>query len=142
MTRTIGRLVDEEDLALAEINLVVGPLPLCEYTDEELKAGWALLKDKIMRNGRKHGNRPWAWWVYEQGGDPPPLERGASEVRLAELGELTDEELAELAKRAADAEAVLESGIKCYVSTGGGRQINIEQDAIDLYERVKEALEP
>ena len=38
----------------------------------------------------------------------------------------------ELAWHAAEAWAQLDSGIQCYVATGGGRRINFEQRAIDL----------
>jgi hypothetical protein len=140
VTRAIGRLVSEQDLALVEISLTIGPTPMCEHADDELEAGWALLKEKIMSNARRDGSRPWAWWRFEAREDPPPMEPGAEEVRLAELGELTDEEVEAIARRAAAAEATLASGICAYVATGAGRRISFERDAIDRWERVERAL--
>jgi len=87
----------------------------------------------------RDASRPWGWWVFEEGEDPPPQEPGAKEIRLAELGELTEEEYAALAKRASEAKAQLETGIESYVATGAGDRINFEQEAIDLWERVQEA---
>ena len=45
-----------------------------------------------------------------------------------------------LAERAAEARAQLESGVQNYVATGGGRRHNSEQETIDLWRRVQEAL--
>ena len=45
---------------------------------------------------RRYGCRAWGWWVFEVGERPPKQQ----ELRLAELGELTDEELAEISERA------------------------------------------
>ena len=86
------------------------------------------------------GSRPYGWWRFERGEEPPPLEPGAAAVRLAELGQLTKEECAVLAERAAEARAQLESGVQNYVATGGGRRHNSEQETIDLWRRVQEAL--
>ena len=89
----------------------------------------------------RDGSRPWGWWVFEKGEAPPPQEPGADVIRLAELGELSEAECAALAKRAAEARAQIESGMpKPYVATGGGRRLDFEQEAIDLWERVQEAL--
>ena len=89
----------------------------------------------------RHGSRPWGWWIFEKGEAPPPQEPGADQIRLAELGELSNEEAVALAERAADARALIESGEpRCYVATGQGRRLDYEQDAVDLWERVQEAL--
>jgi hypothetical protein len=67
---------------------------------EDLEAAWSYFGEQIMGEAhpRPVGWRPWGWWVFEQGEDRP--ERDAEEVRLAELGELTDEEVAKLAEDA------------------------------------------
>jgi hypothetical protein len=118
-----------------------GPGPLIELDDEELAEGWRLYGDAIMEEwGRTHASRPWGWWVFEQGEDPPELAPGAKEIQLAELGELTAEEIEEIAERAVEARAVIESGIKSYVATGRGGPINFEQEAVDLWDRVQELL--
>ena len=103
---------------------------------------WEIHGAKIMEGRElRHGSRPWGWWVFEKGEEPPPLEPGANEIRLAELGELSEEEIADLARRAAEAKAIIDSGKpRGYVSTDGGGPIDIEQDAVDLWERVQKAL--
>ena len=65
----------------------------------------------------------WAWWVFEKGKAPPPQQPGGNAIRLAELGELSNEECQALAKRAAEAKAVIESGSpRNYIATGPGRR--------------------
>jgi hypothetical protein len=80
-----------------EFALLVGPED-DDLTDSELELGWRLHGARLLSNTRQHCYRPWGWWVFEVGEDPPPT--GEREVRLAELEELTDEELAELAEEA------------------------------------------
>jgi len=125
--------------------LEIGPIPALdeEFSDEDLELGWRLFGGEIMETcERRHGSRPWGWWTFETEEGPPPFEPGAKEIRLAELGELTDEELGELEQRASDARALIDSGRpRAYISTGAEGPIDIERDAVDLYERVKEALE-
>ena len=89
----------------------------------------------------RDGSRPWAWWVFEQGEAPPQQQPGANVIRLAELGELSEAESAGLAKRAAEAKALIESGTpRNYVATGQGRCLDHEREAIDLWERVQKTL--
>ena len=97
-----------------EFGLMLGPGPLSVDLDaEDLAVGWRIHGAEIMAGWqRQHGSRPWGWWVFEKGEEPPPREPGANEIRLAELGELTEEECAALAKRAAEARAQLETGVK------------------------------
>ena len=125
-----------------EFGLMLGPGPLSVDLDaEDLAVGWRIHGAEIMAGWqRQHGSRPWGWWVFEKGEEPPPREPGANEIRLAELGELTEEECAALAKRAAEARAQLETGVKYYVATGAGRRLDFEQQAIDRWERVQEAI--
>jgi hypothetical protein len=52
---------------------------------------------------------------------------------------LTDEEYAHLRDHADKAREIIASGkLRGYIATGGGRRIDMEQDAIDLFERVRE----
>lgn len=107
-------------------------------TDEDLEVAWRIHGPKIMEEWKLDGYRPWGWW-RERGEDPPAQEPGAQEIRLAELGELTSAEYDGLAKRAKEAQAQIDSGIRCYVATGQGGPIDFEREAIDLFERVREA---
>jgi hypothetical protein len=129
---------------MLEFCLDLGPAPGWDdgFTDEDLEFAWEIHGAKIMEGRElRHGSRPWGWWVFEKGEEPPPLEPGANEIRRAELGELSEEEIADLARRAAEAKAIIDSGKpRGYVSTGGGGPIDIEQDAVDLWERVQKAL--
>ena len=59
---------------------------------------------------------------------------------LAEIGQLTKEECAALAKRAAEARVQIETGQQHYYASGQGRRLDFEQEAIDLWRRVQEAL--
>jgi hypothetical protein len=79
----------------------------------------------------RDGSRPWGWWTFETEEGPPPLEPGAKEVRLAELGELTDEEYAHLRDRADSAREIIDSGKpRGYIATGGGKRLDFEQEAM------------
>ena len=124
-----------------ELCLTIGPAPLWDdFTEEDLEVGWRIHGAKLMQGWEfRDASRPWGWWVFEQGEDPPPLEPGAKELRLAQLGEITDDECAALAKRAIEAKAKLDTGVESYVATGEGGRINFEQEAISLWERVREA---
>jgi hypothetical protein len=63
-----------------------------------------------------------------------PAERDAEEVRLAELGELTDEEVAALAESANVAKARIGTPAKHY-----GPNFFPDRRAVEVYERVCEA---
>jgi hypothetical protein len=129
-----------------------------EYTAEELEVLWPLHRDKIMAGpqGRHHGTRPWAWWAFEAG-EPRPEERwipsewgpfgrmegvGDETVRLAELGELTAEQLAALREGAT--EAKLRVGTAEERISGGGRNtpgaVSMDAQDVELWERVEAAL--
>ena len=125
-----------------EFGLIFGPGPISDdLSDEDLAVGWRIHGAQLMATWEmRHGCRPWGWWVFEKGEPPPPQQPGADVIRLAKLGELTEAECAALARHAAEARAQLDSGIQCYVATGGGRRLNFEQRPIDLWERAQEAL--
>jgi hypothetical protein len=97
--------------------------------------------------GGPHGTRPWGWWRFEIGEDPPrPDEAGVTDhreleaVRLAELGELTSHELAALDEQAN--EARLRIGTDSERLSGGGREygVSMDQRDVDLWEAVERAL--
>ena len=139
-----GRPVDTFDLLMGPT--AGGP------TAEELEVVWALRKDEIMATHRRDGRRPWAWWAFELG-EEPPTERwnpgagpggriegaGDETVRLAELGELTADELAALREGAN--EAKLRIGTDSERISGGLRKhgTSVDQRAADLWEAVRAA---
>jgi hypothetical protein len=63
--------------------LQIGPVEGDGLTDEDLAAGWSFFGEQMMGYRGPVGTRPWGWWVFEQGEDPP--ERGAEEVRRPSL---------------------------------------------------------
>ena len=74
------------------------------FNDEDGTRSWLLHRSKLMapyedgfdaRTSDRAGLRPWGWWKYEQGTNPPDAETDA----LRGLGVLTDEEEASLAAR-------------------------------------------
>jgi len=93
------------------LELTIGP---STHSLEELELGWRCHGNEVMEDYvGPPGTRPWGWWAFEAGEELPRerwnseagrLEnRGAETVRLAELGELTDSELAALRERANEA---------------------------------------
>jgi hypothetical protein len=128
--------------------LLIGPTEGDGLTDKDLELGWRYRAKQIMEDHRgPHGTRPWGWWVFEAGEDPPePGEdddltepRAVEAVRLAELGELTGEELAALGEQAN--EARLRVGTDSERISGGWRQygVSIDQRDVDLWEAVERA---
>jgi hypothetical protein len=122
-------------------------------TVEELELAWAARKDEIMATQRRDGRRPWAWWAFELG-EEQPQERwnpdggpggriegeGDETVRLAELGELTADELAALSEEAN--EAKLRIGTDSERISGGWRKygVSLDQQTVDLWEAVESAM--
>jgi hypothetical protein len=95
--------------------------------------------------GRGLGTRPLAWWWFVAGEEQPrdrwnsetrqTEDYGIETIRLAELGELTAEELAALQDDANVA--------KLRVGTDSERfsdRVPVDQRTVELWERVKEAL--
>jgi hypothetical protein len=137
-------------------DLLIGPTDAPgEYTIEELELLWERHGPEIMAgpHGRHGGTRPWAWWVFEAGEEQPsPVwdsetrqweGEGDETVRLVELGELTDAELAALREQAN--EARLRMGTRAERISGGWRDmagaVLVDAEAVDLWERVEAALE-
>jgi len=70
---------------------------------ELMRLAWQVLRSDALEAQRRHHRvgwprRPWAWWVFDQDEDPPCAldPTGAEALRLLELGELDDDELARL----------------------------------------------
>ena len=128
------------------------------FTDEELRVGWELYGDEILagKQGRGPGTRPWGWWRFVAG-EEQPRERwvstgkglrghwenkGGETIRLAELGELTPEELAALEEDANVARPRI--GTDAEHISGGWRTTpgaySVDQQDVDLWEAVRAAL--
>jgi hypothetical protein len=104
------------DMLLA---LEIGPTTLDGFTEAQLKRGWTMFRPKLMpRHHYGRPSRPWGWWVFEAGEDKP-RRFDAEALRLAELGELLDDELAAVRERAN--EARLRVGTAAERISGGGR---------------------
>ena len=131
MTRFRGRTVPPNDVDVV-IDLIMGPTE-GELTEEELELAWeAYGKDDLrIFNPSRPGTRPWAWWKFELGEDPPDNEP----VRLAELGLLRDDEVAVIVERANEARARIDTPAEHY-----GPNCWPDRDAVELDEAVKRAL--
>jgi hypothetical protein len=124
-----------------EMCLTLGPsfLWVDDLSEADLEFGWREHGEAIVGTWeRRHGSRPYGWWRFTIGEEPPPMEPGADVIRLAQLGELTEGELGDLRKKAVEATDMLE-GRKpiCFVSTGDDKHTKdfIRED-IEIYERV------
>jgi hypothetical protein len=127
----------------ATLDLTMGPTDAPgELTVEQLEVAWEVERDSLMDHCRRNPNpgwRSWGWWQFEAG-EEMPRGRDAETLRLAELGELRDDELAALQERANEA--------RLRVDTGGERisafRTDFEQrpdrDAVALHARVEAAL--
>jgi hypothetical protein len=106
------------------LDLTLGPTTESEHTLDQLRVMWEIERDRLMAgtcNGV--GQRPWAFWVFDVGEDPP-REAGCREpdpepIRLAELGLLTPEELAAIREDANVARTRI--GTDAELIAGGGR---------------------
>lgn len=76
-----------------EIDLDIGWLS--DRSDDEMRAAWETYRDYMLALPRPAGSRPVAWWVFERNVGAPPS--GPAEAQaLFEMGELDDDEIAEL----------------------------------------------
>ena len=107
--------------------------PSGEYSLEELEAAWEAFGHRHANAGVGRGWRSWGYWRFEIGEDPPE-DRLQQPVRLAELGELTDEERAKLAEDAQRSCEFLAKGPPFYHGADRGAQ-----EKLDLWERVQRA---
>jgi hypothetical protein len=77
------------------------------------------------------GERPWGWWKFELGEDPPDDEP----VRLAELGLLREDKIAAIAERANEARVRIDTPAEHY-----GPNYYPDRDAVELHEAVRRAM--
>ena len=116
------------------------------YTVDQLRAAWEALPNQTNGlNRRNLGRRPWAYWCFELAEERPD---GPEEtVRLAELGELSSEEVAALRERGT--EARLRVGTPAEQISGGNiidgkpsspSTYSLDQHTANLWERVEAAL--
>jgi len=117
-----------------ELALLIGPTDFDNVTDEELELGWQLQGERLTGYGRIVGTRPWGYWVFDLGVDKPAGGPEVETVRLAELGELTADELAALHERAN--EARLRIGTPREVLSNGD---SMDRRAVDLFDAVRAA---
>jgi hypothetical protein len=124
--------------------LSMGPSTMDRFTEPQLRRGWQVYGGELLREERPFlsGTRPWGWWRFEAG-EERPRPRGDQTVRLAELGELRDEELAKLRERAN--EARLRVGTPHERVSGGALGLSpeaysVDAQAVELWERVEAAL--
>ena len=106
------------------LDLVLGPVDRPgEATVGDIEVMWRLCRDEVMagRQGRCDGRRPWAWWAFEAGEERPEGDREA--VRLAELGELTADELAAFSAKRIEAKLRIGTGFERI--SGGGRDFGL-----------------
>lgn len=123
---------------------------LCDgdgFSDEDLRVGWDVYGEALMEERHPAGTRPWGWWAFVVG-EPRPEPRWnqaarrledphVETARLAELGELTPEDLAALREDAN--EAKLRVGTDSERISGGWRKhgVSLDQQAVELWETVE-----
>jgi hypothetical protein len=117
---------DDFRVTLALIGGPAGP----EFTEEDLRLAWETYGEDLTL--RSPGTRPWAYWRFELGEDPPDGDDAA--IRLAELGLLRDDEIAAIAERANEARARIGTAAEHY-----GPNYRPDHDAVELHEAAREA---
>ena len=112
--------------------------PTGEFTDEQLELAWEAYGEELMQHNRAGrslpGHRPWAYWKFELGEDPPDGDDAA--IRLAELGLLRDDEIARIAERANEGRPRIGTTAE-HVSGDGSYRPDVL--AVELHEVVREA---
>lgn len=105
-------MVDESHDAFGlMLNLILGPhLGDGQWTEPQLRRGWWVYRQQLMTPKRepRPGERPWGFWKFDLGEEPPEGDH-AQVVRLAELGELSPQETAEIRERGLAAKRRLET---------------------------------
>jgi hypothetical protein len=128
------------DLALG---LLIGPVRGDGLTDEVLEAGWWLHRATLMAYPRITATRPWGYWRFELCELPPGAAVDAETLRLAELGDLTADELAALREKGNEAKLRIDTGRE-RVSGGslkyGSRAVSLDQRDVELFEAVRAAI--
>lgn len=89
-----------EDIFGLQLALICGPVEGDPYTDAQLERGWQVYGRELTEDVRDHprpGVRPWGFWRFEAGQEKPAEHAEVIKI-LAEMGELTEDERARLAK--------------------------------------------
>ena len=108
-----------------------------EFTENELRRGWAVYGRELTEHVRAHstpGWCPWGWWRFTAGREERDDLEAA--VYLAERGELSDREIAAIEERANEAQ--MRVGI---AREHHGPNSHPDRDAVALHEAVKRALD-
>ena len=126
----------------ADVKLALRIGDIGRASDHDLALGWELYGPQIMAQARRAGTRPWGYWKFELGEEPPAWDQFAAHashaetVRLAELGDLTTDELAAIREQAN--EARLRIGTDRELISGGSRNhgVSLDAAAVELWEPV------
>ncbi|HKH14520.1 MAG TPA: hypothetical protein VKA47_07685 [Solirubrobacterales bacterium] len=137
MTRT--RAIPAEKRFELDLALLIGPVEGDGLTDEEMEAGWEIYGDELMRDYRGLlGTRLWGWWRFVVG-EEAPRGKFAEPTRLAELGQLTDEEIAVIAERANEARTRIGTDAQRGTLTAAG-WTGGDLDDVELWGRIEEVM--
>ena len=132
LTRVAENRVPVPPEAEIGLDLLLGPLG--GYTEDQYRAA-SNAYPRVHEEGVGKGWRSWAYWRFRLGEEPPDDRRRES-IRLAELGELTPEEIAEIAVDAERCREFLAEGGPFYHGSEHGAR-----ERVELYEAVERALE-
>ena len=105
-------------------------------TVDQLTILWDRDGAELMRDRTYDGRRPWAYWHFELGEDPP--DRDQEPIRLAELGLLRDEEIVAITEHANEARARIGTGAEHYGGINGNERP--DRKAVELGEALSAVL--
>jgi hypothetical protein len=136
-----GNPATDFDLGLS---LLIGPIT-GGPSEEDLELVWELRGEQLAADHFRAGTRVWGWWRFVAR-EEKPADWDAETVQLAELGELTPDEVAAIAEKANEARLRIGTGRERL--SGAGRQptprrdglVSVDQPAVALYEAVLAAL--
>lgn len=121
----------------ATMELIIGP---CVLSEKQLEVAWQAYGDGIMGWQRPADpSRPWGYWRFVLG-EEQPRPRAAETIRLAELGELTNSEIAAIAERAQEAELRVGTKAEHVSAPGTEMECHPDRETAELYEAVTAAL--
>lgn len=121
------------------LELILGP---CQFSEKQLGIAWEAYGEEVM-GWQRPGDpwRPWGYWRFVLG-EAQPRPRDAETIRLAELGELTDKEIAAIAEKANEAKLRVDTDGERI--SGGNRDTPgagfPDREAVELYEAVTAAI--
>jgi hypothetical protein len=129
----------------AMLDLIIGPVE-GGLTEKQLEIAWEAYGEELMGWRHPDGTRPWGYWRFVLGEEMPRSrwdgesvqDKHAETIRLAELGELRDDEIAAIAEKAN--EARLRVGTDSERVSGGWvgtpGAVLVDREDIELYEAV------